>query len=59
MNQKPVARAWIDDQWKFVYDIREVTKGKRKGWLECTYIGSSETGPRYRKRQIKDGVRML
>lgn len=59
MNQAPIGRAWVEDQWKYIYAIREITRGKRKGWMECTFITSSMTGPVFRKRQIKDGVRLF
>ncbi len=36
-DRKPMATAWIDNQHRVVYDIREIRRGKSKGKLECYY----------------------
>lgn len=36
-DRKPMATAWIDNQHRVVYDIREIRRGKSKGKLECYF----------------------
>jgi len=36
-DRKPMATAWIYNQNRVVYDIREVRRGKSKGKLECYF----------------------
>ena len=34
-GRMPMATAWIDNQHRVIFDIREIRRGKNKGKLEC------------------------
>ena len=49
-----VGRAWIKGSWKPIYQMREIRRGRFKGWHEVTYLAGYQ---RYRKVKLKDGVK--
>ncbi len=36
-ERKPMATAWVDNQSRVIYDIREIRRGRSKGKLECYF----------------------
>ena len=55
-HMAPLGRAYIDrcGGWRCIYSIREINRGKHKGWFEVKYIDLREGKPAFVKGHVPD-----